>query len=106
MILLTHTFATRCIESGIFLLTRLSKLKVYSKHEKDCSADFPGAFVDLVREGKDDMLIACVEFDSVEQNLLAAIYGQLYSDIPIGIRNIDVFNIEDLTDEQIESIYL
>lgn len=52
------------------------------------------------------MLIACVEFDSIEQNLLAAIYGQLYSDIPTGIRNIDVFNIEDLTDEQIESIYL
>ena len=52
------------------------------------------------------MLIACVEFDSIEQNLLAAIYGQLYSDIPTGIRNIDVFNIEGLTDEQIESIYL
>ena len=63
-------------------------------------------FVDLVRDDKDDMLIVCVEFDSVEQNLLATIYGLLYSDTPTDIRHIDVFNLEDLTDEQIEELYL
>lgn len=86
--------------------TPLGRLKVYSKHDKDCPADFPGVFVDLVRKGNEDMMIACVEFDSVEQNLLATIYGLLYSDTPTDIRHIDVFNLEDLTDEQIEELYL
>ena len=85
--------------------TPLGKLKVYSKHDKDYPKDFPGVFVDLVRDSDEDIMIACVEFDSVEQNLLATIYGQLYSDIPTDIRHIDVFNIEDLTDEQVEAIY-
>lgn len=73
--------------------TPLGKLKVYSKHEKDCPADFPGVFVDLVRDGnEEDVLIACVEFDSCEKNLLATIYGQLYNDSPTDIRHIDVSN--------------
>lgn len=89
-----------------YIDTPLGKLKVYSKHEKDCPVDFPGVFVDLVRDGDEDVMIACVDFDSCEQNLLTTIYGQLYSDTPTDIRHIDVFNIEDLTDEQVEAIYL
>lgn len=86
-----------------YIDTSLGKLKVYSRHEE---TDFPGVFVDLVRDDKDDMLIVCVEFDSVEQNFLATIYGLLYSDTPTDIRHIDVFILEDLTDEQIEELYL
>lgn len=37
-----------------YIDTPIGKLKVYSKHEKDCPADFPGVFVDLVRDGKED----------------------------------------------------
>lgn len=75
-----------------YIDTPIGKLKVYAKHEKDCPADFPGVFVDLVRDGDEDVLIACVEFDSCEKNLLATIYGQLYNDSPTDIRHIDVAN--------------
>lgn len=39
-------------------------------------------------DSKDDVLIACVEFDSYNKNLLATIYGQMYDDSPTDIRHI------------------
>ena len=63
-----------------YIDTPIGKLKVYAKHEKDCPADFPGVFVDLVRDGKEDVVIPCIEFESCEGNLMATIYVQLYND--------------------------
>lgn len=85
-------FNTGNSKREFYIDTPIGKLKVYAKHKKDCPADFPGVFVDLVRDGDEDVLIACVEFDSCEKNLLATIYGQLYNDSPTDIRHIDVSN--------------
>ena len=54
--------------------TPLGKLKVYAKHESDNPADFPGVFVDLVREGEDDEMLACVEYDSCSDTLQTCVY--------------------------------
>ena len=42
--------------------TPLGKLEVYAKHDKsDCAEDYPGVFIDFVREDGATVVLACVE---------------------------------------------
>lgn len=48
-----------------YIDTPAGLLHVYAKHEKDEERNFPGVFVDLVgKNGKDDMMLACTEYES------------------------------------------
>ena len=40
--------------------TPLGKLEVYAKHDKsDCAEDYPGVFIDFVREDGATVVLAC-----------------------------------------------
>lgn len=65
-----------------FIDTPLGKLRVYAKHDKDNPSDFPGVFIDSVKEGEDDICLACVEYDSVAKGIYAHVYGDIYADYP------------------------
>ena len=54
--------------------TPLGKLKVWSKHETDNADDFPGVYIDIVRDGLDDDMLACVEYDSCSNRLQTLVY--------------------------------
>lgn len=64
-----------------FIDTPLGKLRVYAKHNEDSPDDFPGVFVDYVREDE-DICLACVEYDSVAKGIYTHVYGDVYSDYP------------------------
>lgn len=68
-----------------YIETPLGKLKVWAKHDIDCATDFPGVYVDLVREGKGDELLACVEYIPYGDYLQTCVYqpGVEYPDIII-----------------------
>jgi len=54
--------------------TPLGKLRVWAKHDQDCLVDFPGVYVDFLQDGKDDALLACVEYDSSNDRLQTCVY--------------------------------
>ena len=58
----------------------LGKLEVYAKHDKsDCAEDYPGVFIDFVREDGATVVLACVEYDPDKDLLQTVVYG-----LPIG----------------------
>ena len=57
-----------------YIDTPLGKLKVWAKHKIDNAVDFPGVYVDLVRDGMDDDMLACVEYDSCHDRLQTVVY--------------------------------
>lgn len=54
--------------------TPLGKLHIHAKHDTDNATDYPGVYVDLVRDNHEDEMLACVEFDSYEGDLLTTVY--------------------------------
>lgn len=55
--------------------TPLGTLHVYAKHSiVDSPADYPGVYVDLVRNGRDPEMLACVEYDSGDETMLTTAY--------------------------------
>jgi len=54
--------------------TPLGKLHVYAKTEDDNPDDFPGVYVDLIREGRRDELLACVEYHSFAKIMESCLY--------------------------------
>ncbi len=55
--------------------TPLGTLHVYAKHSiTDSPADYPGVYVDLVRNGCDPEMLACVEYDSGDETMLTTAY--------------------------------
>lgn len=55
--------------------TPLGTLHVYAKHSiTDSPADYPGVYVDLVRNGRDPEMLACVEYDSGDGTMLTTSY--------------------------------
>ena len=80
-----------CVNKREFYInTPVGKLHVYAKHEKDNPKDFPGVFVDIVRDCEEDCLLSCVEYDSINSCILGTIYGELSDDSPTDIRHIFV----------------
>lgn len=67
-----------------YIDTPLGKLKVWSKHKTDHVEDFPGVYVDLVHDGQDDEMLACVEYDSCNKRLQTCVY-QPGMDTPVDI---------------------
>lgn len=67
-----------------YINTPLGKLKVWAKHEIDCAEDCPGVYIDLVRDGRDDDMLACVEYDSYNKRLQTCVY-QPGIDTPVDI---------------------
>lgn len=78
---------------SFFVKTPCGKLKVTAKADwgptacnepehKDDPESYPGVFVDLIRDGQDDELLACVEYDSTQEKLQAAIYTDVNGDAP------------------------
>ena len=57
-----------------YVETPLGNLKVWAKHDTDSPEDFPGVYVDLIQDGKDPELLACVEYDSVTERLQTCVY--------------------------------
>lgn len=69
--------------------TPLGKLRVSAKHDRDCTADYPGVYVDLLQEGKDAAMLACVEYASGANHLQTCVY-QPEIDEPVEIIHHDL----------------
>lgn len=54
--------------------TPLGKLRVWAKHDEDYPDDFPGVYIDLVRQGEDDAELACVEYNPCYERLQTCVY--------------------------------
>ena len=65
-----------------FVDTPLGKIKVYSKHEKDCARDYPGVYVDFLGSDGELVPLACVEYDSSSDRLQTCVYGDGADDSP------------------------
>lgn len=75
--------------------TPLGTLHVYAKHSiTDSPADYPGVYVDLVRNGHDPETLACVEYDSGDGTMLTTAYD-IGCDDPIFIHHHDLNDGED-----------
>lgn len=75
--------------------TPLGTLHVYAKHSiTDSPADYPGVYVDLVRNGHDPEMLACVEYDSGDGTMLTTAYD-IGCDDPIFIHHHDLNDGED-----------
>lgn len=55
--------------------TPLGKLHISAKSNVDCVDGYPGVYVNLLTGGE-DVLIACVEYDSVAEDLLTTVYDR------------------------------
>lgn len=75
--------------------TTLGTLHVYAKHSiTDSPADYPGVYVDLVRNGHDPEMLACVEYDSGDGTMLTTAYD-IGCDDPVFIHHHDLNDGED-----------
>ena len=68
-----------------FVETPLGLLKVWAKHDVDLSLDYPGVYVDLVREGEDDVCLACVEYESSQKDIQTVVYGDVRTEEPTDV---------------------
>ena len=62
--------------------TPLGKLHVHAKQERDLPEDFPGVYVDLQKDNGEEVLLACVEYESVTQRLQTCVYKREWEDEP------------------------
>lgn len=60
-----------------YIDTPLGKLKVYAKSAVDHPEEYPGVYVDLIRDGHPDELLARVEYDSYMGSLVTFVYDAL-----------------------------
>lgn len=74
--------------------TPLGKLKVWAKYEEDTADDFPGVYIDIVREGKEDELLACVEYVPFDGYIQTCVYHPKV-DEPVAIISHDLEEEED-----------
>lgn len=65
----------RASERKFHVDTPLGKLRVCAKSDVDCADDYPGIYVSLLTDDE-DVLLACVEYDSSEENLLTTVYDR------------------------------
>lgn len=54
-------------------------------HKSDCAEDYPGVFIDFVREDGATVVLACVEYDPDKDLLQTVVYGDCASDEPTAI---------------------
>lgn len=53
--------------------------------KSDCAEDYPGVFIDFVREDGATVVLACVEYDPDKDLLQTVVYGDCASDEPTAI---------------------
>ena len=53
--------------------------------KSDCAADYPGVFIDFVREDGATVVLAGVEYDPDKDLLQTVVYGDCASDEPTAI---------------------
>ena len=54
--------------------TPLGKLHIYAQYDTDNADDYPGVYVDMVRNGYAAETLACVEYDSGDGRMLTTVY--------------------------------
>ena len=70
-------------ERSFIVNTPLGDFKVYAKHENnDCAADYPGVYIDYVREDGATVMLACVEYDPSKKLIQTVVYGNCAADEP------------------------
>lgn len=75
--------------------TPLGELRIQAKHGGgDILTDYPGVYVDLIREGRDPEMIACVEYDSHDGRMLTTVYD-IGHDEPTVIHHYDLDEEEE-----------
>lgn len=75
--------------------TPLGELHIQAKHGGgDILTDYPGVYVDLIREGRDPEMIACVEYDSHDGRMLTTVYD-IGHDEPTVIHHYDLDEEEE-----------
>ena len=63
--------------------TPLGDLKVYAKNEKaNCAEDYPGVYIDYVRNDGATVALTCVEYDPCTKMIQTVVYGDCASDEP------------------------
>ena len=67
-----------------YIATVFGKIKVYSKHDADCTENFPGVFIDIITD-KEDIPLACVEYESVDGVIQTCVYGDVFDDAPTAV---------------------
>lgn len=64
-----------CQKREFYVKTPLGELHVYTKYEnEDVMTDYPGVYVDLLREGHEAEMLACIEYDSGNGRMLTTAY--------------------------------
>ena len=75
--------------------TPLGELRIQAKHGGgDILTDYPGVYVDLIREGCAPEMIACVEYDSHDGRMLTTVYD-IGHDEPTVIHHYDLDEEEE-----------
>ena len=58
-----------------YVKTPLGELHIHAKHQAgDHAEDYPGVYVDLLRNGHEPEMLACVEYDSGDGKILTTAY--------------------------------
>lgn len=74
------------MERSFIVHTPIGKLRVYAKHEVDCAGDYPGVYIDFIKDDTwehGDML-CCVEYDSYSGMIQTVVY-QPREDDPVAL---------------------
>lgn len=72
------------MERSFIVHTPLGKLRVYAKHDVDCAEDYPGVYIELIKNETDKYgeALCCIEYDSCNERLQTIVY-QPYNDEPV-----------------------
>ena len=57
-----------------YVKTPKGTLHVHSKYDVDNELDYPGVYIDLIRDGREPEMLACVEYDSGMGDMLTTAY--------------------------------
>lgn len=78
------------ISRSFDVATPLGTLHVWAKHEDDTPDDFPGVYVDLITKTGETIMLACVEYESVDKWIQTCVYGRAVDDSPTHVEIHDV----------------
>lgn len=74
-----------CEDRSFVVKTPLGNLKVSAKHDNDCPEDYPGVYIDYVRDDGSTTLLAIVEFNSSTKKIVTVVYADCATDEPTEI---------------------
>lgn len=72
------------LETAVQLLIVCGR-QTHKQGKSDCAEDYPGVFIDFVREDGATVVLACVEYDPDKDLLQTVVYGDCASDEPTAI---------------------